>query len=144
MKNNKIKEGLEAIDRIKLMMEYSLSKTYSENLLVLSEQKSAVKILEELTDKVDKLQDKIKATEGENLDLSVEKEALQKQLIDLRKQLIEKNNELLKYSRSFSKEKFKNNSTGGALAPIFLKEISCWWRASEKQKFKKIVLALPY
>jgi len=40
MKNNKIKEGLEAIDRIKLMMEYSLSKTYSENLLVLSEQKS--------------------------------------------------------------------------------------------------------
>lgn len=35
----KISEGLKSIDRIKLLIEYNLSKTYSENLYILSEQK---------------------------------------------------------------------------------------------------------
>jgi hypothetical protein len=38
MKNININEGLEAINRIKLLMEYSLDKTLNENLLVLNEQ----------------------------------------------------------------------------------------------------------
>lgn len=40
MKNYTLEEGLDSLDRIKLMMEYSLSKTASENVLLLSEQEN--------------------------------------------------------------------------------------------------------
>ena len=40
MKNYTLEEGLDSLDRIKLLMEYSLSKTASENVLSLSEQEN--------------------------------------------------------------------------------------------------------
>jgi hypothetical protein len=40
MKNYTLEEGLDSLDRIKLLMEYSLSKTASENVLLLSEQEN--------------------------------------------------------------------------------------------------------
>ncbi len=40
MKNYTLEEGLDSLSRIKLMMEYSLSKTASENVLLLSEQEN--------------------------------------------------------------------------------------------------------
>jgi hypothetical protein len=40
MKNYTLEEGLDSLSRIKLLMEYSLSKTSSENVLLLSEQEN--------------------------------------------------------------------------------------------------------